>query len=109
MAGQSLVWSPEALEDVEAIAAYIARDSAFYAAAVVERLLATAAELPSFPEAGRVVPELGEYSIRERFVYSYRLIYCLQPGEILVVAVIHGRRLLESAIEGRLPGTEEHS
>ena len=35
MAGQVVVWSPEALEDVNDIAAYIARDSGFYAAAVV--------------------------------------------------------------------------
>ena len=45
MAGQVVVWSPEALEDVNDIAAYIARDSAFYAAAVVEKLLATAGGL----------------------------------------------------------------
>ena len=45
MANQGVVWSPEALEDVEAIAAYIARDSNFYAAAVVEKMLVTAAGL----------------------------------------------------------------
>jgi plasmid stabilization system protein ParE len=103
MANQLVVWSPEALEDVESIATYIARDSRFYAAAVVEKLLATAVDLPLFPGAGRAVPELGEYSVRERFVYSYRLIYRLRSDDILVVAVIHGRRLLESVVEGRLP------
>ncbi len=103
MVDQPVVWSLEALEDVDAIAAYIARDSIFYTAAVVEKLLDTAAELPRFPEAGRVVPELGEYAIREHFVYSYRLIYCLRSNDILVVAIIHGRSLLEPAVEGRLP------
>lgn len=67
MAGQVVVWSPEALEDVNDIAAYIARDSVFYAAAVVEKMLATAIGLNQFPDAGRVVPELNQSNIRERF------------------------------------------
>ena len=102
MADQVVVWSPEALEDIDAIAAYIARDSAFYAAAVVEKMLATAASLNNFPQAGRVVPELNEADLRERFVYSYRLIYRIEPKRILVTAVIHGKRLLEDATADRL-------
>ena len=102
MADQVVVWSPEALEDVNDIAAYIARDSAFYAAAVVEKVLATAIGLNQFPEAGRIVPELNQPDIRERFVYSYRLIYRVEPGRILVTAVVHGRRLLEDATADRL-------
>lgn len=34
-----VVWSPEAVADVKAIATYIARDSAAYAQAVVEKNL----------------------------------------------------------------------
>ncbi len=43
---------------------------------------------------GRVVPEIGEKNIRERFVYSYRVIYRIELEPILVVAVIHGSRVL---------------
>ena len=32
-------WSPEAIEDLESIAEYIARDSDFYARAVVSKVL----------------------------------------------------------------------
>ncbi|MCX7106222.1 MAG: type II toxin-antitoxin system RelE/ParE family toxin [Methylococcales bacterium] len=46
------------------------------------------------PEMGRVVPEIGQKNIRERFVYSYRVIYRIELEQILVVAVIHGSRLL---------------
>ena len=52
-----VVWSPEALADVEAIASYIARDSAAYARAVVEKILETARQLCEFPFLGRMVPE----------------------------------------------------
>jgi len=34
--------------------------------------------------------------VRERFLYSYRLIYELTAETIHVLAVIHGKRLLES-------------
>jgi toxin ParE1/3/4 len=51
-----VVWSPKALEDADAIAAYIARDSASYAAAVVQKILDTTRNLSTFPFAGRIVP-----------------------------------------------------
>lgn len=104
MAEQIVVWSPEALKDVDAIAAYIARDSVFYAAAVVEKMLGVAADLNRFPQAGRVVPELNQRDLRERFVYSYRLIYRIEPQRILVTAAIHGKRLLEDVTADRFAG-----
>ena len=88
-------WSPEATEDIEAIAEYISRDSEFYARAVVTKLLSVSRTLADFPHIGRVVPELGDEYIRERFVYSYRLVYRIEQEKILVVAVVHGKRLLE--------------
>ena len=89
-----IVWSPEALADVEAIASYIARDSEMYAKAVVDKILETARHVQGFPFLGRRVPELGQETIRERFVYSYRLIYRIRNETITIAAVIHGRRLL---------------
>jgi toxin ParE1/3/4 len=61
----SVVWSPNALDDVDEIAAYIARDSPTYAAAVVEKILNTTRNLQNFPLLGRIVPESNEESIRE--------------------------------------------
>ena len=97
--GTRVSWSPEAVEDVEAIADYIAKDSPYYASAVVQKLLMTAESLGQFPHIGSIVPEVGGPSFRERFVYSSRLIYRVTENEILVVAVIHGRRLLAPLIE----------
>jgi plasmid stabilization system protein ParE len=58
-------WSPEATEDIEAIAEYIGRDSVFYARAVITKILAAARSLGEFPKLGRIVPELGDENIRE--------------------------------------------
>jgi len=88
-------WSPEAAEDIEEIAAYIRKDSALYASQVVEELIAASRRLTQFPLRGRNVPELKS-THRECFVYSYRLIYRVNDQHVLIVAVIHGKRLLES-------------
>ena len=87
-------WSPRAVEDLEAIAQYIAADSSAYAAAVVQTILSTTRKLSPFPFSGRVVPELSDESIREWFAYSYRIIYRVENEIVTIAAVIHGKRLL---------------
>jgi plasmid stabilization system protein ParE len=44
--------------------------------------------------SGRKVPEFDDESIREWTVYSYRIIYRVEPHQVTVAAVIHGRRML---------------
>lgn len=92
-------WSPEAIEDLESIAEYIAKDSRFYASAVVSKILLTSRKIPEQPFLGRMVPEIGSKNIRERFVYSYRLVYEIKRNVINIVAIIHGKRLLENVSE----------
>jgi len=94
-----VTWSPEAVEDLESIAEYIERDSSFYAQSVVSKILEASRNIKEFPLIGRVVPEIGDENIRERFIYSYRLVYQIRQQRILVVAVIHGQRLLENVEE----------
>jgi toxin ParE1/3/4 len=74
-------WSPEALEDLEFVAEYIARDSKFYARAVVSKILDVSRNIKDFPLIGRMVPETGDERIRERFIYSYRLVYRLRDPD----------------------------
>ena len=102
---RQLSWSPEAIEDVESIAFYIERDSPWYAQVVVSKIVAVAGAISDFPDIGRIVPEIGDTGIRERFVYSYRVIYRVEENRILLAAVIHGSRLLE-AFAQRIAGTE---
>jgi plasmid stabilization system protein ParE len=97
--GTRVSWSPEAIDDVDTLAAYISKDSPYYASAVVKKILDTADSLGKFPYIGPIVPEIGEQEFRERFVYSYRLIYRVIDEEVLVVAVIHGRRLLDPILD----------
>lgn len=103
---RGLVWSPEAIEDIESIASYIERDSAWYAKAVASKIVETAETIPQYPELGRIVPEIGDASIRERLVYSYRIIYRLEAERVLIAAVIHGSRLLQPFIP-RIEGAQK--
>ena len=66
-----------ALDDV---ISYIARDSHEAAVALLERALESAASLATFAERGRAVPEVGDGSIREIFVFEYRLMYQRQSA-----------------------------
>jgi len=87
-------WSELAISDVEAIAAFIARDSQFYARAVVSRIVSATDRLSDFPESGRLVPELGQQAVREIFAYQYRIIYRVEDSGLTVLTVIHGKRTL---------------
>lgn len=57
---QALIWSNEALDDIDRLAEYISRDSRYHAQQVVERLFDLADELPAHPKLGRIVPELAD-------------------------------------------------
>lgn len=82
---RKIVWSFEAASDLEALADYISKDSAFYAAAFVQETLDVSRSLNEFSERGRVVPEFGDSNIRELFVRGYRLIYSIEEHRIVLL------------------------
>lgn len=93
-------WSPEAIEDVEELAQYIEKDSRHYAQVVTDDIVAGSRALKQFALRGRGVPELEDTTYREIFIYSYRLIYQVKEDQVLIIAIIHGKRQLEN-IEDR--------
>ena len=95
----ALIWSAGALDDIQGIAQFIGTDSPHHARRVVEGLLELGACIAERPQLGRMVPELKDPRVRERFLYSYRIIYELGAEQTEILAVLHGRRLLESVSE----------
>lgn len=93
-------WSRNALEDLRQIKDYISRDSKRYAQIQIERLQAAITKAGRFPEIGRVVPEFPEGSWREILSGNYRIIYRadLSRRRILVLAVVHGKQLLQGSM-----------
>lgn len=90
-----LLWSEQALLDVEHIRDYIWQDSPAYAQPFIERLLNATRRLPDFPQSGRPMPEANSPSIREVIYQGYRIIYRLRPDTIEIVMVTHGSRNLD--------------
>ena len=68
-----IIWSPEAVADLTQIRAYVVRDLATYAAALIERRITSIEQLADFPRLGRTLPEFDDDSIRHRTVDRYRV------------------------------------
>jgi len=89
-----IIWSPQALRDVESIRTYISQDSPRVAELVVGRIIRAVERLKSFPESGRKVPERNDPEIREVIESPYRIVYRLRMGEVEIVTVFRASRLL---------------
>ena len=89
---RKIIWTDEAISDLESIAAYISKDSPYYAKSFIEEILKAGRSLSYFPERGRIVPEFDHKTIRELFINEYRLIYKIEDNLTTILGVIHGRR-----------------
>ena len=87
-----VTWHPDALEDIDEIASFIARDAPSLGNLFARRVFDATKRLGQFPRSGREIPELGRDDIREIIVGNYRVIHHLLPGEVEVIAVVHGAR-----------------
>ena len=92
----SLIWTAEALQDIDSIAAFISRDSEFYAKQFVQKLFDAAVKLERFPEAGKPIRELPLSPYREILFKKYRLIYRFDAAHVYIISVHHSARLLRN-------------
>ena len=89
---KNVVWTAPAVDDLESIRDYIARDSEVYANAMLLEIFEAVDRLESFPCSGRVVLELEDENTRELIVDNYRVIYDLSGSTIRILTVLHGAR-----------------
>jgi toxin ParE1/3/4 len=89
---RSVVWTQSAQQALDEVLEYIAEDSRDRALSLVQRVLEAAASLVLLAERGRVVPELARPEIRELLVGSYRLLYLVRDGEVVIVGFLDGAR-----------------
>ena len=87
-------WTPQALDDLEAVCLFIARDAPPVAAIFAQQAFGATNRLVGFPESGRIVPEMNDSNFREIMFGNYRLIYRLRSGDVEILTVHHGARLL---------------
>jgi len=94
---QEIKWTLRALNDLNDIYEFIAKDSVRYAQIQVEKIQSSVSNLAEFPLMGHNVPELPHLPYREILVGNYRILYGFKKdqGQVMVMSVVHGRRLLK--------------
>ena len=100
-----VVWADVALNDLKNILEYIAVDNQLSALEIFQEIKQRASSLYTFPERGRVVPELLDQSIliyRELVVLPWRIIYRISDKFVYVLSVLDSRRNVEDILLKRL-------
>lgn len=87
-------WTVQALDDLDVICEFIARDAPRYAQIFAIQAFEAADRLEMFPSSGRIVPEINKQEIREIIHGNYNFVYRLTKDEVEIVTVHHGAQLL---------------
>jgi plasmid stabilization system protein ParE len=89
-----VIWSPLAIDRASEIAEYIAQDNPTAAENWVNAVFFKVESLKSFPESGRIVPEIDNVHFRELIYGNYRIIYRIEESQISILTIRHGKQIL---------------
>lgn len=105
--GYDLRWSETSENDLTDIIQYIAEDNPLNAYEVYKKIKPKASSLHTFPDRGRIVPELQDQGItqyRELIAPPWRIIYRISEKRVYVLSVFDGRRNVEDILLKRMIG-----
>lgn len=100
-----VIWSETSEKDLMGIVEYIAADSPSNAFEIFKEIKKKALNLYTFPDRGRIVPELQDQGIilyRELIVLPWRIIYRISEKAVYVLSVLDSRRNVEDILLRRL-------
>ena len=101
----SVLWTKTAHDDLENILEYISIDSIDNALNILNKIKDKVETLYSFPERGRIIPELKFHNIeiyRELILHPWRIIYKIDKQKVYVLSVLDGRRNIEDILLERI-------
>jgi toxin ParE1/3/4 len=87
-----LNWTEIALNDINEIYDFIAKDSKFYAKNVVGAIRKKVKIVKKYPKIGRIIPEINIENYREIFQWNYRIMYKIVGADIYILSIYHGAR-----------------
>ncbi|POQ98937.1 plasmid stabilization protein [Alkalispirochaeta sphaeroplastigenens] len=96
-----IIWTRTAKKDLIEIIDYIANTSSETAFEKFNEIKESVVKSESFPEKGRMIPELKKQNIdkyRELIVSPWRIMYKIEASNIYILAVIDGRRNIEDVL-----------
>ncbi len=82
--GYAVIITPRAERDLEDIVRYISKHDPLIARRLGNQLIERSLMLSNHPEMGRMVPEMGNISIREIIRFAYRIVYRVNHSERIV-------------------------
>lgn len=89
-----VIWTEPALQELDAIAEYIALDNPAAASHLVEEIFNKTERLLDFPQSGRIPPELPNSIYREVVMPPCRIFYREEGGRVLILYVMREERQL---------------
>lgn len=95
-----VIWTEPALQELDALAEYIALDNPAAASHLVQDVFEKTKRLEDFPQSGRVPPELPNSVYRELVVPPCRIFYREEQKWILVLYVMREERQLRAYMLG---------
>ena len=91
-----VIWTEPALQELDSIAEYISLDNSAAASALVEEVFNKTARLESFPQSGRIPPELHNSIYREVVVPPCRIFYREDGNHVLSLYIMREERQLRA-------------
>lgn len=95
-----VIWTEPALQELDAIAEYIALDNLVAASHLVKDVFDKTEHLENFPRSGRIPPELPNSVYREIVVPPCRIFYREDEKQVLVLYVMREERQLRAYMLG---------
>jgi plasmid stabilization system protein ParE len=90
---REVVWAERAKLALNDALNYIATDSPLNATRLAQEVLDEADSLATLSERGRMVPEVGDPTLRELLINPFRLMYEVHETEVNIVGFLHQRQL----------------
>ena len=95
-----VIWTDPALQELDAVAEYIALDNPAAASDLVQEVFDKTERLKNFPQSGRIPPELPGSVYREVVVPPCRIFYREDEKRVLVLYVMREERQLRAYMLG---------
>jgi plasmid stabilization system protein ParE len=94
-------WSETAENDLVSIIEYIARENPLQASKIFSDIRKIADNLRTFPDRGRIIPELKDQGItlyRELIIGPWRMMYRVSDDRVYVLSVLDSRQNVEDIL-----------
>lgn len=100
-----VIWAQAAAKDLENIILFVADESPATALNILKKIKGKVSTLSSYPQRGRIVPELQDHGIlvyRELIIPPWRVMFRISERKVDVLSVLDSRQNVEDILLNRL-------